>query len=399
MRTRRRTSLRRRARRISTAASPRGSLRRGARAQRERISAFHEARTLAIACMAWLMRRGVAAKEAAVRLGLVPRTMRGWIRCWKAQRRLAEPLGRPPVRPSREMRNEIIAAIDASGGAVGVPSIQALFPAVARREVAELKRRWRRVSRCRHRQHAYQLTWTVPGAVWAMDHSDPPCPIDGGCFRKLLCVRDLASGKQLAATPVADGSADHVRRILEHLIELHGPPLVIKSDNGSALRAQPIQDLLATHEIIPLYSPAATPPYNGAVEAGIGSLKTRAEALASSRGQAGHWTPDDVESARCQANTQARPSGPNGPTPAELFAARQAVSPATRQAFLATWRALELVERAARGFAAATPLDHHDQSSINRVAIRDALVQHGFLFIRRRLVSPQLRPSKAASIT
>jgi hypothetical protein len=56
-------------------------------------------------------------------------------------------------------------------------------------------------------------------------------------------------------------------------------------------------------------------PYNGAIEAGIGSLKTRTERQALWAGRPGPWTWQDVEAARQEANATARPHGAYGPTP------------------------------------------------------------------------------------
>ena len=63
-----------------------------------------------------------------------------------------------------------------------------------------------------------------------------------------------------------------------------------------------------------LFSPAYTPRYNGAIEAGNGSLKTRTHHHAALHGRAGAWTCDAVEAARQEANTLAHPFGENGPT-------------------------------------------------------------------------------------
>ena len=54
-----------------------------------------------------------------------------------------------------------------------------------------------------------------------------------------------------------------------------------------------------------------------AIEAGIGSLKTRTEEHATWQGHAAEWTCDDVEAARAEANATARPRGPSKPTPDE----------------------------------------------------------------------------------
>jgi len=88
-----------------------------------------------------------------------------------------------------------------------------------------------------------RLLWRRPGTVWAMDHSYPPAPIDG-LYTRIFALRDLASGYQLAWDGVPDESADHVVGILVVLFVLHGPPLVIKADNGSPFVSQAVRNLL-----------------------------------------------------------------------------------------------------------------------------------------------------------
>ena len=50
------------------------------------------------------------------------------------------------------------------------------------------------------------LHWSRPGEVWAMDHTEPLCRVDG-LYRYILNIRDLASGMQLAWLPMEDQSA------------------------------------------------------------------------------------------------------------------------------------------------------------------------------------------------
>src|SRR5215468_4435867 len=52
-----------------------------------------------------------------------------------------------------------------------------------------------------------------------------------------------------------------------------------------------------------------------------------------SAGHPGEWTWLDVETARQQANTTARPRGLSGPTPEELWTGREALSAGQRQRF------------------------------------------------------------------
>src|SRR5581483_8822513 len=82
--------------------------------------------------------------------------------------------------------------------------------------------------------------------------------------------------------------------------------------------------------VLALYSPPRTPRYNGAIEAGIGSLKTRTETHASRHGRPGQWTSDDVAAAQEEANATARPQGPTGPTPEESWQGRRRLTSTER---------------------------------------------------------------------
>ena len=55
-----------------------------------------------------------------------------------------------------------------------------------------------------------------------------------------------------------------------------GAPLVLKTDNGTHFTAESVELLLREHGITRLLSPPYLPAYNGACEAGHGSVKTRA---------------------------------------------------------------------------------------------------------------------------
>jgi hypothetical protein len=78
--------------------------------------------------------------------------------------------------------------------------------------------------------------------------------------------------------------------VLIGLFLIHGPPLVLKLDNGSAYRAEAMQKALVGYGVVVLYSPAYTPEYNGSAEAGVGSMKARTEEQAERGGHPGVWT-------------------------------------------------------------------------------------------------------------
>jgi hypothetical protein len=61
---------------------------------------------------------------------------------------------------------------------------------------------------------------------------------------------------------------------LEHLFIQHGPPLVLKRDNGSNLNQRAVDEVLARYLVLPLNSPPHYPPYNGGMECAVRELKT-----------------------------------------------------------------------------------------------------------------------------
>jgi len=90
--------------------------------------------------------------------------------------------------------------------------------------------------------------------------------------------------------------------------------------------ADQFKELLASYNVIHLMSPSYYPPYNGAIEAGIGSLKTHAFHVAAKKGRRGHWTCDDVQAGRLIANETSRPWGPKGPSPDQMWKNRNPIS-------------------------------------------------------------------------
>lgn len=312
----------------------------------------------------------MTAPVAAARLGLTPRTLQRWEQWRCSGRRRGRGRGRPARCSDRATRQRLLGLLALLGPHVGVPTLQAQLPDMPRREVQDLVRRYRRVWRRRHRQFLRVLHWQRPGTVWAIDFAEPPAPVEG-CYPHLLAVRDLASGQQLAWLPVADETAETVAAALQALFREHGAPLVLKSDNGSAFIAEELTAVLAAWGVWQLRSPPEWPQYNGACEAGIGSMKTRTHHQAAAAGRPGEWACDDAEAARRQANETARPWGAGGPTPEDAWGQRRPITPEERAAFAATVRQ---AQQQARGGTAA----------IDRAAISQALEKYGLLTFDRR---------------
>jgi transposase InsO family protein len=334
-------------------------------------------------------------------LDLSPRTLRSW-----RDLEVATPaplLGRPVVRSPRELRNEVLHRLDEIGPHLGVPSLREHFPTMGRAELADLVRRYRRLWRHRHREPLRVLHWDNPGRVWAIDFAQAPALVDGRLLY-LFAVRDLASGMQLLWQPIASATAEAAAAGLAQLFALHGAPLVIKCDNGSPFGAPAVQDLLARHEVATLFSPPLTPRYNGSIEAGIGSLKTRTDAAAARAGHPGVWTLDDLALAQSEANFTARPRGRDGPCPELIWQARMPIEAPERLLFRSRLEAemAEAIEakllEAAVAACEMTTGEVWSDRAMARLAIRRSLEVCGYLTYQRRRIPPHIPRPKAADI-
>lgn len=303
-------------------------------------------------------------------------------------------LGRPRVRSSRDERNEVIHFLDEFGPGIGVPTLRDCFPKMCRSELDDLVMRYRRVWRERQRVPLRVLTWPIPGRVWAIDFAEAPTPIDGR-FDYLLAVRDLATGMQLLWQPVAAATSEAAQQALASLFTVHGPPLVLKSDNGSHFTADAVQALLGAHRVACLFSPPHWPRYNGSIEAGIGSLKQRTEAHAARTGHPGAWTWDDTAGAFLEANMLAREHRPSAE---DEWRQRTHITADERAAFqtcVATHRINEIHEQ---GACESDANGVWSQREMARKAIRHALEERGYLHYQRRRILPQIPKPKMARI-
>jgi transposase InsO family protein len=204
--------------------------------------------------------RGQPRCRVARRLHLARRTLTRW-RCRQQQPRCVLPRGRPCKESSSVQRRAVLEMLDREGSHVGLPTLRAEFPRMPRCELGELQAAYRRHFRATHWCWTERLSWHGPGCVWARDHVVPPHPIHG-VDPAAFSIRDLARGLQLAWRPVPDQAAAPTAAVLQSLIRQHGPPLVVKSDNGSAFKGTEVQDLLAAQGIVWLPSPPRRPQYN-----------------------------------------------------------------------------------------------------------------------------------------
>jgi transposase-like protein len=313
-------------------------------AQRRRRRVEQEVRADVLAFARLGRRWGRPDADCARYLGLCMPTLRRWRRQWRADHLVPRRRGRPPQRGDPVERREVIHVLTCIAARTGLPTLQRAFPQVPRAELIELQQRCRRVVHHRRHETVHVLRWTRPGAVWAIDFTQPPCPIDG-CFPRITAARDLAAQFQLLVLPGYDERTEPTLRILDMLVEQHGAPLALKLDNGPAFIDHRLKDWAARHRVMLLYSPPRMPEYNGAAEAGIGAVVTRTFHHAARNGRQTHWTCDDLFAARCEANDTARPWGRETDTPSQRWRSRIPISDIDRERFMDCCRRHQRNER------------------------------------------------------
>jgi len=360
--------------------------------QRERLVRA-EAATLA---RAW-QDQGVSAPAIAQLLDCPARTLRHWQHQWSVHGLQANALGRPHLHCTLDESQAVIRFLHGHGPWVGMPTLTGQFAGLPAAELRDLLRVFRHLWVGQHPRERCVLHWHQVGTVWAMDFTKVQSPIDG-IYPYVFAVRDLASGLQLAWRPVLDLEAATAQAELEVLFTIHGAPLVMKSDNGSAFRAMSMKNKLGQWQVAPLYSPPGRPGYNGAIEASIGSLKRRTQHAAYLAGHAGQWTTADLNRARELANLVARPRGARGPTPQQLWESRRPPTLADRECFGAAVRQLEEQRRTQDGVAPEAYLDHYEQAALHRRVLQQVLVERGLLTITRRRLPQTFYGQKVANI-
>jgi hypothetical protein len=142
---------------------------------------------------------------------------------------------------------------------------------VSRRELQALTETLRRERAQQRQAELRQITWHVPGLVWSLDDAE----LARFAHHKLHLhqVQDLASRYKFTPWVGERVWGETVAVHLEQLFLQHGPPLVLKRDNGSNLNQQAVDEVLARHLVIPLNSPPQYPPYNGGMECAVRELK------------------------------------------------------------------------------------------------------------------------------
>ncbi len=355
--------------------------------QRGERSLERQVRVHALGCARWAARCGWGRGRIARALGIDGDTLATWQQRFAdpADRLRAKPLGAPALLASPVQRRDVLDFLALHGTALGVDVLKDHFPQLAKRDLACLLmfvRQEAHDARCGGYIRA--LTWNLPGRVWALDFTEPPSPVEDR-YRFVLTVRDLASGCTLAATAVRAEDAQAAIDVLTALFAAHGPPLVLKADNGPAFIARAMRAFLDRHRVALLLSPAYTPSYNGACEAGNGTIKTLAHELACRHGRPAAWTLDDLEGARLWANRRIT-DRVQIHNPERRFADRSAITTTERDQFHRAYHGARVRRCADLAVAPQQPMRTIAADALARQAIADALKGTGVLEIRSQRV-------------
>lgn len=324
----------------------------------------------------------VSLHEGGGLLDVRAHTLRGWVRRKALGMLVARPLGRPLCGRDPATLGQVRELAREAGPGVSVRYVRERLGWIPRAVVEEEVRSWKKGIRRERRADMQRLRWEGPGRVWSCDWTQPGMPVDGA-FKEILAVRDLPSRKTLDSLPCERRSSHLAAQRMEGLFIAQGPPLVMKSDGGAEFKAGPFTDLMVRYGVTPLVSPGYYPQYNGAIEAGIGSLKAHAWYEAAKNGRVGYWTCDDVEAGRMKANETSRPLGPCGPSPDMLWDARPKITRSERRAFLKILK--EERRRTVQEHGAQRTV--RERKADERHAVQKALERCGYLTVARRRVS------------
>ena len=144
----------------------------------------------------------------------------------------------------------------------------------------------------------------------------------------------------------------------------------------------------ALNRVFLLLSPPELPKYNGSVEAGIGTLKSRVFWGAARHDRPVHWTSDDVEAGVVQANAFVRKDGSCLLSPDQRWSLRVPIAQEERAAFSAAVQKRLAESRAELGLLPGLELTRQERNSVMRMALSQALVDQGLLQVRRRRFTP-----------
>lgn len=201
------------------------------------------------------------------------------LRRWRERRRRSCAIKRQPgpskipALPVADFRSQVVQLHHGAKRTRGTGAIVRNFSDwLSRRRVQSFVARLRQNLIRRQRDDKLHVTWHLPNLAWAIDALQlRTSPSDPGVV--VVLARDLASHFHFEPLVLKAESAEQNLHWLRRLFSRHGPPLILKRDNGAPFNAEILDQFIAQKAILPLNSPVRQPSYNGAIEHAVGSFK------------------------------------------------------------------------------------------------------------------------------
>jgi hypothetical protein len=144
---------------------------------------------------------------------------------------------------------------------------------LSRRDIDALIRDARKRSNRKQAAACQHVIWHAPNLTWALDGSQFRSRVVAGKLH-LQNLQDLCSRYKFPPlTTDYPPCGEEVSGYLAHQFGQFGAPLFCKRDNGGNLNHLAVNALFEEAFVIPINSPVATPPYNGAIEHAQGEMK------------------------------------------------------------------------------------------------------------------------------
>jgi hypothetical protein len=207
-----------------------------------------------LVCALMARARGYIARLAKA-LGISERTLRRW------QRSPERTQDRPGVATGLECK--VVELVRASRGLIGVASMHKSVPGISRRQVSEIKKREVRDMEKQRRREATRLRVKAPGVLRGFDQLYVPSTVGN---RIALWSMDGCIPYRTSVHLASAYDGENVLEAISRDIELNGAPYVLRMDNDSAHKVQPVRDLLAEHGVLILHGPPRYPQYYGQTE-------------------------------------------------------------------------------------------------------------------------------------
>ncbi len=357
---------------------------------------LRELKKHSVALLKWFRKYGYTCQEIAFAIGVNKRTLKSWYLLWKKKHLCSEPVGRKPFLPTVHLLDSVKAFLNLTGPETGVTVLKKVFPEIPLINIKWILEEYRREYYIDRRSYCKSLIWNTANTVWAIDFTEIKKKIEGE-YKYVLIFRDLCTGKILMALPCKSQCSNIVINALKFLFYHNGRPLVLKSDNGSAFIAEEVSKYLNDNNVKHLLSPPHTPKYNGSIEAGMGSIKTRLFYISARNDRPGIYTCDDLEEARLQSNELSRPNGTNMPAPDKMWYNKKSISSEIRHAFIEQVEKCREDAMYKNGFNYIL-LNKNQRRFINRTAITNALVNLNFLCFKKRRITPPFKSKKRTLI-